>query len=323
MNSKAKILLEKYKAGTCTPEELALLESWYLKEAASKTISVNDINIDKIKNLSLPELDTNATPVKTIPNVARIKLWHIAASIALIAGIGIFSYQYRGAFQNNSAPVKYVVNQTPKGKIQKIVLADGSTVWLNAGSVFKYPQTFDGKVRTVELVDGQAFFDIKHQDNHPFVVKTSSLSITVLGTSFDVKAYKNEKFTKVRVLTGKVGVSVQGRVNAPAIMLLPTQQVILNNTTENVTQASVAKIAVIDSWRKNVMIFEDEELSQVFKALERKYNIQITVEDKELLSQHISIKLNDQPLNNILEVLRFTKHFKYEMPNDSTVIIKK
>lgn len=323
MNSKAKILLEKYKAGTCTPEELALLESWYLEVAASKSISVNDININKIKDLSLPELDADAIPVRTIPNAGRIKLWQVAASIALIAGIGIFIYQYRGSFQNKPAPVKYVVNQTPKGKIQKIILADGSAVWLNAGSVFKYPQNFDGKVRNVELVDGQAFFDIKHMDNHPFVVKTSSLSITVLGTSFDVKAYKNEKFTKVRVLTGKVGVSVQGRANTPAIMLLPKQQVILNNTTENVTQASVAKVAVIDSWRKNVMIFEDEELSQVFKALERKYNIQITVEDKELLNQHISIKLNDQPLNNILEVLRFTKHFNYEMPNDSTVTIKK
>lgn len=323
MNPKAKILLEKYKAGTCTPEELALLESWYLDEAASKTISVNDINIDKIKDLNLPELDPDATPVKTIPNIRRIKLWQVAASIALIAGIGVFFYQYRSALQNSQLPAKYVVNQTPKGKIQKIVLADGSIVWLNAGSVFKYPQTFDGKVRNVELVDGQAFFDIKHMDNHPFVVKTSTLSITVLGTSFDVKAYKNEKFTKVRVLTGKVGVSVQGIANKPAIMLLSKQQVILNNTTENVTQASVAKVAAIDSWRKNVLIFEDEELRQVFKALERKYNTQISVEDKELLDQHISIKLNDQPINNILEVLGFTKHFKYEMPNDSTVVIKK
>jgi type II secretory pathway component GspD/PulD (secretin) len=71
------------------------------------------------------------------------------------------------------------------------------------------------------------------------------------------------------------------------------------------------------------LIFEDEDLSQVFKALERKYNTRFTVEDAELLNQHISIKLNDQPINNILEVLSFTKHFKYEMPNDSTVVIKK
>ena len=323
MNSKAKILLEKYKAGTCTPEELALLESWYLDEAASKTISVNDINIDKINNLTLSGSEADAAPVKTIPTIGHVKLWQVAASIALLAGIATFFYQYYAQSKNNMLAAKYVVNQTPKGKIQKIVLADGSTVWLNAGSIFKYPKTFDGKVRNVELVDGQAFFDIKHQDNHPFVVRTSTLSITVLGTSFDVKAYKNEKFTKVKVLTGKVGVSVQGMANKPAIMLLPKQQVILNNTTENVPQVSVAKVAAIDSWRKNILIFEDEDLSQVFKALERKYNTHFTVEDAELLNQHISIKLNDQPINNILEVLSFAKHFKYEMPNDSTVVIKK
>ncbi|MFI5136663.1 MAG: FecR family protein [Sphingobacteriales bacterium] len=322
MNSNAKILLKKYGEGTCTPEEIALLESWYLEEAASKTIPANEIDFAKIEDLSLTELDLNVKGVRHIPMVRRIKLWQVAASFALVAGISVLLYHYRAAFLNNPAQVKYVVHQTPKGNIQKIMLADGSTVWLNAGTVFKYPKTFDGKVRTVELVDGQAFFDIKHQEDHPFVVKTSNLNITVLGTSFDVKAYKNEKLTKVSVLTGKVGVSVQGQSNKPAIMLLPKQQVILNNATENIIQGTTKAIA-IDSWRKNILVFDDENMNLVFKALERKYNTKINVEDKELLDQHISIKLNAQPLNNILEVLSFTKHFKYEMPNDSTVIIRK
>src|ERR1700712_1906347 len=123
MDSKAKILLEKYKAGTCTPEEMVLLESWYLDEAASKTISVNDINIDKINNLSLPGSDPDAAPVEFTPIIRRIKLWQVAASIALIAGIDTFFYQYYATSQNSLLTAKYVVNQTPKGKIQKIVLA--------------------------------------------------------------------------------------------------------------------------------------------------------------------------------------------------------
>ncbi|MDR3693780.1 FecR domain-containing protein [Mucilaginibacter sp.] len=321
MDSKAKILLEKYKAGICTPDEIALLESWYLKEAA-KDISADAINFDKIIDLNPQDLDLNTSPFTPPARVRHIKLWQVAASIALIACMGIFAYQYRNAFKNNQPQSNYVVNKTPKGAIQKIVLPDGSTVWVNAGSVFKYPGKFEGKLRTVELVDGQVFFDIKHMADHPFVVKTGKLNITVLGTSFDVKSYKNEKITRVSVLTGKVGISVRGAINKPAIMLLPAQQIILNNATDDLVKGTT-KAEAIDSWRKNVMVFDDENLDLVFKALERKYNTKINVEDPELLDQHISIKLNAQPLNNILEVLSFTKHFKYEMPNDSTVIIKK
>jgi len=322
MNSNAKLLLEKYKAGTCTAKELALLESWYIKEAAARNISASDVNIDKISDLRLTESDLDSSVVKIMPRVRHIKVWQVAASIALIASLGFFAYRYSSAFKNDQVHPKYVVNQTPKGAIHKVVLPDGSIVWLNAGSVLKYPKTFEGKVRNVELVDGQVFFDIKHIDGYPFVVKTSNLNITVLGTSFDVKAYKNEKITKVSVLTGKVGISVQGQGDKPAIMLLPTQQVVLNNMTDHIVKGST-KVVTIESWRKNVLVFEDEDLSLVFKALERKYNTKINVEDQDLLDQHISIKLNAQPLNNILEVLSFTKHFKYEMPNDSTVIIKK
>ena len=322
MNSKSKLLLEKYKAGTCTGEEIALLESWYIKEAAARNVSVSEINIDKITDLKLTGSEPDIAVVKTMPQVRYLKIWQVAASIALIGCISYFAYKYHGAFKNDQTHPKYVVNQTPKGTIHKTVLPDGSTAWLNAGSVLKYPKSFEGKVRSVELVDGQVFFDIKHMDAHPFVVKTSNLNITVLGTSFDVKAYKNEKITKVSVLTGKVGITVQGQVNKPVIMLLPTQQVVLNNTTDNIVKGST-KVVTIESWRKNILAFEDEDLNVVFKALERKYNTRINVEDQELLDQHISIKLNAQPLNNILEVLSFAKHFKYEMPNDSTVIIKK
>ena len=320
MDSKAKILLEKYKAGICTTDEIALLESWYLKEAA-KHISAEEIDFDKIINLNPQYLDLSTSHLPPPARVKYLKLWQVAASIALLACIGVIAYRYSNTVKS-ATPLNYVVNKTPKGAIQKIALPDGSIVWVNAGSVFKYPKKFEGKVRQVELVDGQVFFDIKHMVDHPFVVKTSNLNITVLGTSFDVKAYKNEKITKVSVLTGKVGISVEGQKNKPAIMLLPAQQVILNNATDNLVKGTT-KTEAIDSWRKNILVFDDENLNLVFNALERKYNAKITVEDTELLDQHISIKLNAQPLNNILDVLSFTKHFKYEMPNDSTVIIKK
>lgn len=321
MDSKAKIILEKYKAGICTPDEIAMLESWYLKEAA-KNIPASEVDFDKICNSTPADLDLNTSDFKPIRWIWNMKSLQVAAAVALVACIGAFAYQYRSNDRHKPLQSNYVVDKIPNGAIEKIILPDGSKVWVNAGSVFKYPKKFTGKDRLVQLVEGQVFFDVKHMAGHPFVVKTKSLNITVLGTSFDVKAYKNEQITKVSVLTGKVGINVKGQTNKPAIMLLPTQQVVLNNATENVVK-STTRAEAIDAWRKNMLVFDNEELKMVFNELERKYDTKISVQDTALLNQNISIKLGAQPLNNILEVLSFTKHFKYEMPNDSTVIIEK
>lgn len=322
MNSKAKNILEKYKAGVCTPDEIAQLESWYLKEAAKET-PANRVDLDKIINLTPAELDLYHAGFKqTHRSTSNRRVWLVAASIALLACIGAIVYQFGNLGRYKIVQPNYVVDKTPNGAIRKIVLPDGSKVWVNAGSVFKYPKRFTGSERLVELVEGQVFFDVKHMVAHPFVVKTRNLKITVLGTSFDVKAYKNEKITKVSVLTGKVGINVKGQTDKPAIMLLPTQQVVLNNSTEDVVKGTT-KAEAIDAWRKNMLVFDDEDLDLVFNELERKYNTKIHVEDTTLLKQRISIKLGVQPLNNILEVLSFTKHFKYTMPDDSTVVIEK
>ena len=202
-----------------------------------------------------------------------------------------------------------------------LTLSDGSKVWLNAGSVFRYPKNFTGKVRMVELVEGRAFFDVEHQANHPFVVKTKNLDITVLGTSFDVRSYKNEGTTRVSVVTGKVGITMPDKADRTVIMLLPKQQVTLRSVTSQLVKEP-APLAAVNDWCKNNFVFEQESLGNVFKALEKEYNTKITVNNQKLLDERISIKLNNQHLDTIMEILSFTKHFKYQMANDSTVVIK-
>ncbi|MDB5029364.1 FecR domain-containing protein [Mucilaginibacter sp.] len=325
--NQLKRLAKKYFAGTASVAEKEMLHQWY--DAASKGwVEIVDTSVPEteeqvkqriFKNLQQRiQLDKVAQPpIMKADYPLRRFLWP-AASVAAILLIGFFALQL---YNKQILPVEKQIVKAPSNKVIRIILADGSKVWLNAGSVFKYPKTFSAKTREVELVEGRAFFDIKHMDNHPFVVKTNNLNVTVFGTSFDVRAYKREGTTKVSVVTGKVGITIPNQPAKPAIMLIAKEEVVLSTATKRVVKA-VTREAVVNLWCKNVLVFDQEDLGNVFKAIEKKYNTKITVMDKDLLKEHISITLGNQRLDTIMEILSFTKHFNYKMANDSTVVVK-
>ncbi|MGF7080194.1 FecR family protein [Mucilaginibacter sp. UYCu711] len=324
--NELKRLAEKYFEGTASEQEKQQLHQWYDTTNDGWVEVVNTASPEDeeqvkqriYKNLQKRiQLEKEMQPAQVRPiSLRRILLPVASIAAILLAGIFIF----RSADQQVIPIEKHVV-KAPSNKVIQILLADGSKVWLNAGSIFKYPKTFNGKVREVELIEGRAFFDIKHMTNHPFLVKTHNLNVTVLGTSFDVRSYQREGKTKVSVVTGKVGITLLNEPKKPAIMLLAKEEIVLNTTTKHVAKAQT-KEAVVNLWCKDVLVFEQEDLSNVFKAIEKKYNTKITVTDKDLLKERISITLGNQRLDTIMEILSFTKHFNYKMANDSTVVVK-
>ena len=155
----------------------------------------------------------------------------------------------------------------------------------------------------------------------PFIVHAKTLNITVLGTSFDVKAYHNDKDIKVTVKTGKVGVTMRDKPERPALMLLPAEQATIPEKTTQIHVTEISKPAIAP-WKDNRMVFEDELLSEVFNALERKYKQHIIIEQADLSAEKISLTLDDQPIGDVLKVLGFSKKFNYSQLNDSTIVIK-
>jgi len=331
--NELKILAQKYLDGTANTEEKKSLDEWYDTIHANKTETVDldepesaeDVK-ERIFDLLNQKLFINK-PEKiekaSAFSIKRMAVW--IGSVAAILALMVFAWLwYTGTTTTTGRVIiagKQVVS-VPSNKITHLVLPDGSKVWLNAGSVFRYPKSFTGKTRLVELVEGRAFFDVKHQSDHPFVVKTKNLNITVLGTSFDVRSYKNERTTRVSVVTGKVGITMPDNRDKTVIMLLPNQQVTLSDVTSQLVKEPVGVVDA-SAWVKDNFVFEQERLGDVFKVIEKEYSVKINVENKKLLDEHISVKLNNlQPLDTIMSTLSFTKHFKYQMANDSTVIIK-
>lgn len=325
--NELKRLAQKYFAGTASDEEKQMLHQWY-DETNDGWVETVDTSApeseEEVKQRIFHDLQKRILADKNEPTpalrktgkVRRLVIQVAAAAAVLIAGFFVL----RPSANQQTLADRHLVSTSVK-KVIHITLPDGTKVWLNAGSVFKYPKTFDAKIRQVELLEGRAFFDVKHMDNKPFIVKTKSLNVTVLGTSFDVRAYKREGTTKVSVVTGKVGVTIPSQPTKPAIFLAAREEIIVNPVTKYVMKEPVRE-TVVNLWCKDELVFDQENLSNVFKAIEKKYNTKITVENKDLLTERISIKLGNQRLDTIMEILKFTKHFNYKMANDSTIVIK-
>lgn len=328
MNKKElQLLTQKFLNGTATAEEKQLLHQWY--DYTGNDESVENIDTDwpetaldvkqRIFNRLQDEVATGDV-VEPVRNKYAFSIKRLSWRVAAAAAVLLVTFMiWRPADKMAITGAQLV--SAPQNKVSQITLSDGSKVWLNAGSVLKYPKAFDGKTRLVELVEGRAFFDVKHENDRPFIVKTKNLNVTVLGTSFDVRSYGREGTTKVSVVTGKVGITLPSDPAKPAIMLVAKQQIVLSKATNHVVKEPVRE-SVVNLWCKDELVFDQEDLSNVFKAIEKKYNTKITVENKELLNEQISITLGNQRLDTIMEILSFTKHFNYKMANDSTVVIK-
>ncbi|SDO62383.1 ferric-dicitrate binding protein FerR, regulates iron transport through sigma-19 [Pedobacter steynii] len=325
--NELKRLAQKYLDGTASEEEKALLNQWYdtneegwVENVQTKKPETEDQVrariFDNLKNKGfLKTEEEGENPVRSISMKKLILKITAAAAVLTLVFWG-----WQAGSSRFGAAEKKLVN-VPGNKIIEIMLPDSSKVWLNAGSVFKYPKKFDEKNRTVELIEGRAFFEVKHKDKHPFIVKTNSLNVVVLGTSFDVRAYKKEGSTKVSVVTGKVGITMKDAVKKPAVMLLPKEQVVLTNIKNHLIKAVAPEIAV-NAWCNSKLVFEQETLRNVFSVLEKKHHLKINTQNPALLDERISITLNDQNLAVTMDALSFTKHFKYHMADDNSIIIK-
>ena len=327
--NELKDLAQKYLDGTATPSEKQLLNEWYdtIHIDSAEMVDLAEAETEEdIQQRILGRINIQRGTEETVETSRRVfPMRKIAAWVGAAAAVLIMFLFARTLYRQNepaqiAAADRQLVN-VPSNRVRRITLPDGSTVSLNVGTVFRYPKNFTGKTREVELVEGQAFFDIKHETEHPFIVKTKNLNVTVLGTSFDVSSYKKTGNTRVSVVTGKVGITMPDEADKTTIMLLPNQQLILSNKTAQLLKQTVPGTDVI-AWTKNNFVFEQETLGNVFKALEEEYDTKIKVENPKLLDEKITINISNQHLDTIMQILSYTSHFKYQMANDSTLIVK-
>ncbi|SEW53075.1 FecR family protein [Chitinophaga arvensicola] len=220
---------------------------------------------------------------------------------------------YNGAGTKDDQ-VLYNTMSTPLGGQYKLILPDGTTVWLNAGSSISYPTAFTGTERSVS-VTGEAYFEVAKNDKMPFRVKAGNTTIEVLGTDFNVNAYKDEASINTTLLQGAVRVSAQQQVQ----ILKPGQQARVNgNTLQVINHVDINEVM---AWKKGFFSFNDADLPTVMRQLSRWYNVQVTYEGgipERVFTGEIG---RDLTLSQVLKGLTKTR-IKYRIENGNRIIIQ-
>ena len=172
---------------------------------------------------------------------------------------------------------------TEPSEYKYLLLPDSTQVWLNASSTLEFPEHFGGDRREVTL-SGEAYFDVRHSERGPFVIHTGKISTTVLGTSFNIKAYPDRQHIVVSVSTGKVKVSYD---NVVLTTLVRGQQVKVNSRLNTVEEKKIAP-AEVAAWQQGNMSYDDEELGDIIADLERLYNVKIRIGNEGIRTLKIS-----------------------------------
>ncbi|RZL38536.1 MAG: DUF4974 domain-containing protein, partial [Pedobacter sp.] len=210
------------------------------------------------------------------------------------------------------AEPKFNTISTPKGGQYQIHLPDGSKVWLNAESSLKYPTFFTGKERVVTLT-GEAYFEVSKAAKHskmPFVVFAEDQTVTVLGTHFNINAYRNEYVSKTTLLEGSVQVSCLWKDYGKTVVLRPGEQ---SNVDRRGLSVETVDAEDAIAWKNGVFLFKDADINTVMKSIARWYNVEVRYEGlmpNRQFSGEIHRNLN---LKQVLEILSFYKvHFRTE-----------
>ena len=206
----------------------------------------------------------------------------------------------------------------PTGQHVEIMLADGSKVWLNSGSTLTFPSKFNGKKRMVEL-DGEGFFEVKSDKEHPFIVSTSKYQVKAVGTSFNVYDYQDSPQFEAALLNGKVEVTTNAKKSS-VVILTPNQRAALCQ--------GVLKVKPIENtnnylWRKGILYF-NEPLLEVFDKLQEYYDVEFQIRNTSLTrkSPYCTGKFRAKDgLEHIIRVLKETNHFDYQIDYENKKII--
>ena len=206
----------------------------------------------------------------------------------------------------------------PTGQHVEIMLADGSKVWLNSGSTLTFPSKFNGKKRMVEL-DGEGFFEVKSDKEHPFIVSTSKYQVKAVGTSFNIYDYQDSPQFEAALLNGKVEVTTNAKKSS-VVILTPNQRAAL---CQGVLKVKPIENANNYLWRKGILYF-NEPLLEVFDKLQEYYDIEFQIRNSSLTrkSPYCTGKFRAKDgLEHIIRVLKETNHFDYQIDYENKKII--
>lgn len=334
----------------------ALTEIWQNSSADNlhEIESAYQAHLNKLKselddhpgsNQDLAEYSPFFAPAKPSFFKRNVFIAALLAVAILLTVAGIFYSTPSGTpelAQHAPAPVASEIS-TRNGSRSSIVLPDGTRVSLNAGSKLTYDKNFGENIRTVQLI-GEAYFDVIHNAEKPFVIHTQAMEIKVLGTEFNVKSYPDERTTEASLIRGSIEVTLKDK-RAEKIIMKPSEKLVVSNeiadapvaklkprralpsvpvfSLEHVNYFSQDSTILETSWVDNRLVFEDESFEQVATRMSRWYGVEFDFKDSEIQNLRFTGNFRNETVEEALKAMQITADFNYRIMADKHIIITK
>ncbi|WP_159470307.1 FecR family protein [Dyadobacter sp. 3J3] len=322
-SAKLKDLLTRYLKAENSVCENERVENWYQKLDDQEPVQMDEAKEEKVKMEIWLAIAPRLTA--TEPGIRKLNyLWlQIAASVLVLGTIGLFVWQ-----KNNAAVFKsrnssqadnsaYTLVRTNAGERRALQLPDGSSLLLNGGSTIRFQNDFSHK-RNIEIIDGEVFFDVKHDAARPFIIKSGVLTTQVLGTAFNIKAYAKLNKITVAVIRGKVGVMAVGK---PVEFLLKGRELSLDKRQNKVSLYPFNEQE--RSWQQGDLVLNDASFDDMAVLMNKNYGVHLETPLQSIKSKHFTVTINtSMPYLKALEVIAAIHHLKIKERRGTIQIYK-
>jgi hypothetical protein len=204
------------------------------------------------------------------------------------------------AMSGNQQAIVYNTVTTPRGGQYQLGLSDGSKVWLNASSSIHFPTTFNGKERAVELT-GEGYFEIVRNTAMPFSVKVNGITIQVIGTHFNINAYKDEAAVRTTLIEGAVRVATAEQ----ALLLRPGQQAVAGGEGRSLKLDPDADIEEVMAWKNGIFNFKNQDIAVIMRQISRWYDVEVVYEGKRPEGHFSGMISRNTPAYTVLKMLEY------------------
>ncbi|HMG89493.1 MAG TPA: FecR domain-containing protein, partial [Chryseolinea sp.] len=322
--------------GECTPEELKLVDCWFLSHEDNPDDD-RLVDIHERENLEAKMFERIKAFVELEADVPKplspYRTWYRAAAtliILMVAGLGLYLYNQKGLFSEHAiaGPAARIldVNNDTEAVIRK-ELSDGTVIMLQPNGSLRFLEEFPADEREVVL-RGEAFFDVTKDKNRPFIINTGNVTVKVLGTSFNVRAYEGANEITVAVKSGKVSVYAKGAdvntkksASTEEIILTPNQEVVYNTIDENFLRKIVDDPQIIlEKPTLFAMEYDATPVAKIFQVIEENYGIDIVYDEQALSACSLTTSMAEEGLYERIEIICQAIGAKYEV-KDAKILI--
>jgi len=304
-------------SGEITPEAKLLLRQWIDESAANKRYYSEQKKLwslvnrhQKMKLIDEQKAYQNVSyQLFSKPRISFLTYFQRIAAILILPLLIASAYYYFNSGQKHDPQTSVVYNtaETPLGMRSSLTLPDGTKVWLNAGSKLSYPVTFTDEFRAVRLT-GEAYFEVKKDKKWPFVVNSGTMNIVVYGTTFNCNAYPENSEIQTVLVEGHI--TVMNESATVTKELQPGELAVFEKNSQQVTQTKTDLQKYI-AWKSGMLMFRDDRMDKVVEKLERWYNVEIEIKDKEISDYIYNATFVDESLDQVLKMLSLSAPISY------------